>query len=110
MLAQRLKQLLLALNITEGEFAKCIGYSPAYISMLICEKKSNPSARFYEAASREFCVNPQWLKDGEGEMFDADRSRYSSFDRSLLMKYWKLPAAQRRAVNEIIDAMLNKQI
>ena len=109
MLSARLKELLLALRITETEFAKSIGFSSAYVSMLLNGKKSNPSSRFYEAVSREFCVSIPWFQNGEGSMFEDNHSHASSFERNLLAKYWQLPPVQRRAVNDIIDAMLNAE-
>jgi hypothetical protein len=31
--------------------------------------KTSPSARFYDAICREFSVNPEWVKNGKGDIY-----------------------------------------
>jgi phage repressor protein C with HTH and peptisase S24 domain len=65
----RVKQIRQALKISRDEFGKRSKVSGAYIGQLESGKKLNPSDLFLENASREFNLNPVWLKTGEGNMF-----------------------------------------
>jgi transcriptional regulator with XRE-family HTH domain len=105
MLGERLLQLIDSLGIKKGEFATQIGFSSAYISMILKGKKSNPSARFYEAIIHAFHVNPQWLRTGKGRMFLVDDPAISEGDAELIEKYRSLPAAERKIVEGIIETI-----
>jgi len=98
-------QLIDSLGIKKGEFATRIGFSSAYISMILKGKKHNPSARFYEAIIPAFHVNPAWLKDGKGRMFLVDDPGIPKADAALIEKYRSLSASERKIVEGIIDAI-----
>ena len=108
MLGTRLNELIRALGIKKGEFSRRIGFSQAYISMILRGKKQNPSARFMDSVCREFHVNPLWLATGEGPLFQEADSSFSSADQDLLSKYHSLPLDQRQVIDEIVDAMVLK--
>ncbi len=108
MLGTRLNELIRALGIKKGEFARRIGFSQAYISMILRGKKQNPSARFMDSVCREFHVNPLWLETGEGPLFQEPDASFSSADQNLLSKYHSLPLDQRQVIDEIVDAMVLK--
>lgn len=108
MLSTRLNALITNLGMKKGDFAQKIGFTQAYISMILSGKKTNPSSRFYDAVAHEFHVSVQWLRDGEGEMFSFPGQDMSSSDASLLAKYRLLPPTERRVVDEVVDAMLLK--
>ena len=56
------------LNMSQVEFAKSIYISNGYIAELECEHR-RVNDRIIHLISLTFCVNENWLKTGEGEMF-----------------------------------------
>lgn len=110
MLSQRLKQLISALGIKKGDFAQRIGFSQAYVSMILGGKRPNPSDRFYESVCREFQTSLQWLRNGEGDMFALPDLNLSKSDATLLKKYKTLPLSEQKVIEEIVDAMLIKNL
>ncbi|MDR3365092.1 MAG: helix-turn-helix domain-containing protein [Clostridiales Family XIII bacterium] len=108
MLNERLQKLISTLGIRKCDFADKIGFSSAYISMILSEKKRNPSPRFYAAIAREFSVGRDWLQGGSGEMFSVRDADLSDKDAAILKKYHKLPLSERKIVDDVIDAMLLK--
>lgn len=106
MLKDRIEKLIDTLDIKKGDFAEKVGFTQAYISMILNGSKQNPSDRFYEAVKREFNVNINWLKNDIGDMFIIEDENLSSIDREILMKYNQLPLSERKIINEIVDAML----
>lgn len=55
-------------NLTQGEFAEKLGLTRNFIS-LIENGNRIPSDRTISDICREFSVNENWLRTGEGEMF-----------------------------------------
>lgn len=64
----RLSEVIKALNITKVKFAKTLNVSAAFVSQL-CAGVREPSERTISDICSKFGVNPEWLKNGEGEMF-----------------------------------------
>ena len=65
---ERILEIINCLGIKKVEFAKKLNLSAPYISEL-CAGKTTPSDRTISDICREFDVNVQWLRTGEGEMF-----------------------------------------
>lgn len=108
MLSDRLKLLIETLGIKKGDFSEKIGFTQAYISMILNGSKKNPSDRFFESVKREFNVSLNWLKNGDGEMFVIENNNLSQFQKNLVSKYNQLPLSERKIIDEIIDAMIIK--
>lgn len=53
-------------GLQRKDFAKKLGFTPAYLAQLIKGQRKNPSVRFLGAVEREFGVNRAWLESGEG--------------------------------------------
>lgn len=106
MLHERLSTLINILGIRQGEFAGRIGFSQSYVSMILRQKKKNPSQRFYESVVSAFQVNLDWLQYGVGNMFELPEEHMSSTDQELLNKYKALPRSEQRFIREKIDSML----
>ncbi len=66
----RIHELVKALGISQGAFARRIGVDVSYITLLI-QGKRNPSERLVESICREFNVRREWMENGTGEMFGA---------------------------------------
>lgn len=64
----RVKEVRKALNMPQDEFGERIGIKKSSISQ-IESGKTNPSDLTVRAICREFRVNEDWLRTGEGEMF-----------------------------------------
>lgn len=104
MLKDRMQHLINVLDVKKGDFAKKIGFSQAYISRILSGVSLSPSPRFYETLKREYNVNPQWLKDGIGDIF-IQNEVLSSEDEEAFKKYNQLSSSERKIIVDIIDAM-----
>ena len=105
MLSERLARLIGCLGIKKVEFAAKIGFTQSYISKILGDEKNKPSSRFFDKVCMVFHVNSEWLRGGAGEMFDIPGAGESA-DDSLLIKYRLLPKPEQKIVEEIVDAML----
>lgn len=65
---QRIAACVAASKLTKTEFADRINVSQSFVSRLASGDKM-PSDRTIADICREFDVNEQWLRTGEGEMF-----------------------------------------
>lgn len=117
----RLKKLRKELKLTQSEFGEKIGITAAAISDI--EKgRRNLTERNISLICEKFGVNPSWLRNDTGEMFDLTRLPEDPFSRTLaeiesetyepikqlLMKYIQLDDAGKKIVNDFLDYMLNK--
>lgn len=68
-IATRIIQVVNWTGGNKSEFARRINVSPAYISKLDKQPDRSPSDRTISDICREFRVNEQWLRHGEGEPF-----------------------------------------
>lgn len=108
MLGQRLESLIKTIGIKKGDFAEKVGFSQAYISMIIGNAQRVPSDRFFESVKREFNVNIDWLKNGTGDMFIVDDPDFTPLEKELITKYNLLPLSERKVIDDIVDALLLK--
>lgn len=67
--AERIIKVVDSLGMSKSEFARKINVTPAYISKLGKFTDSVPSDRTILDICREFDVNEEWLRTGDGEMF-----------------------------------------
>ena len=65
---ERIQAIITVKNLKKTEFALRLNVSQAYISQL-CSGTKSPSDRTVSDICREFDVNEEWLRTGEGEMF-----------------------------------------
>lgn len=66
---ERIKKVRKALDLTQQEFAEHIGMKRNSIALI--ENGRNTSDQTVFAICREFNVNEEWLRTGNGEMFNA---------------------------------------
>ena len=105
-LAERLKLVIKTLNIKSSEFSDITGFSTSYVFMLMNPESNKPvklSGRFYKAAQREFNINPEWLENGEGEMFCSEGNGLTSTQHKLIKKYYSLSEESRELIDSILD-------
>ena len=67
-MGERIKMLRRALELTQHEFAEKIGVKRNTVATYEMGR-SEPSTAAISLICREFDVNEQWLRTGEGEMF-----------------------------------------
>lgn len=101
MLCERLGELLSFFDLTITQFTKRIGLSNAYGSQLLSGKADNPSESVYHRIASEFHVNIDWLKTGQGSMFEGDAAltRAASFVKG----YYDMPEDVRNAISLIME-------
>ena len=109
-LAGRLDFLISNLGIKQLDFARRIHFTQSYVSMVLSGVKTSPSQRFLDAICREFNINPEWLKNGKGDVYTIPGQSLPTEDVELLAKYRLLPSGEQRMVEEIINAFLLKSM
>lgn len=66
--AERVRMLRKELSLTQSDFGKKVGVGKTAISKI--EKSENSlTDRMFNSICREFNVNEDWLRSGEGDMF-----------------------------------------
>lgn len=83
---------------SQDEFGSILGVTKSTIS-LIETKKREPSERLIRDICREFSINENWLKTGEGEMFE------QLIDQQKVMKYTAMLLKDTDSV--VADAIKN---
>lgn len=119
---ERLKELRKYLELPQSAFGKKIGITGGGISLL--EKgKRNLTDQMILAICREFNVNEEWLRTGDGEMFlDLTEDEFTKaaaklsqdpFVRSLIIEYWKLDENSkdlfRSFIHKLSDGMRGQE-
>jgi len=70
-IGRQIERLIGALDMKKVEFAKRLEIDQSYVTKLI-SSGNTPSDRLIRSICREFNVNEEWLRTGEGEMFRID--------------------------------------
>lgn len=65
---ERIKQIRLALGLSQDEFGRRLGVTRGAITNIELHKVE-PKPLFVDLVCREFSVNKDWLETGVGEMF-----------------------------------------
>jgi transcriptional regulator with XRE-family HTH domain len=91
---QRVKQIREALELSQRNFSSALSLSNGYIAGVETGIR-NVNGRLIKLISGEFGVNEQWLKTGEGKMFDTEQddimfTKLVSLFRELSPKYQEL--------------------
>ena len=94
----RIREVREHFGLSMEKFGSRIGIVKASISLLE-SGKNNPSVQTITLICREFGVNEQWLRTGEGEMFE--QTRASVLDR--LSTEYDLSREQRSVIEAFLD-------
>lgn len=94
----RIREVREHFGLSMEKFGSRIGIGKASISLLE-SGKNNPSVQTITLICREFGVNEQWLRTGEGEMFE--QTRASVLDR--LSTEYDLSMEQRSVIEAFLD-------
>lgn len=97
--AERLKNLIKELGISQGNFAASINLTQNAIS-LVCTQKRNLSEGLAFRIGQKYGINPQWLLFGEGQ-------KYASGEAGELQKKNQLKqiAALRQTIQEALNQL-----
>lgn len=111
MINERVKTLRKHLNLTMERFGERLGVRKTAIS-LIESGRNNLTDQMFLAICREFNVNEEWLRNGEGEMFTTSKGEYidqvvkkynlDDLDRSILETYLSLSESSREIIKKYI--------
>lgn len=116
----RIKQLRLHHGLSQQAFSDAIGITRQYLSLLENGERE-PSDLVINAISREFGVNPQWIRTGEGERLKHAPSdqlipqlqqilaRYPAVARAMGQAVTVMTEADFQRLNEIIDLCTQKE-
>mgnify|MGYP001851320742 FL=1 len=111
-------------GMTQEAFAKEMGISKNYMN-LIENNKKNPGDRLISDICRRFNVNEEWLRTGEGEMFnpvpnDDDVSAlvlellededdvFHAMVIKMMRKYRALDSTSKRVIKNFIEEIMEK--
>lgn len=110
---ERMKLIRKSLELTQEKFAERIGLKQNTIA-LIESGKRNMSDQAILSVCREFGVNEEWLRTGDGEMFArkssslddlARNSGLTTNERILIEKFMNLRPETRRELLDYIKAV-----
>ena len=118
---ERTLEIIKTLGIKKTEFAKRLNLSQPYVSEL-CSGKKLPSDRTIADICREFNIDENWLRTGEGEM-RIQLTENAQFDlvcqelkfsgkheviKQILMVYWDLPDDKKDIVDKLVEDIAEK--
>ena len=105
-LAQRIEYILRETGLKKIEFARALGISANYVSLLAAGKKaaiSEPLARLIE---RTYGYRAVWLLTGEEPV----RTRGSALRREILDKVRQMDARELRAVAALVQTLEDEKL
>jgi len=113
-LPKRLEYIFSDLGVNQTEFSQKTGFGQSYISQILNGSKTNPSSRFFSIVCREYSINPDWLKNGKGEIYAVPGGTAENEDSQqkqnskIIAKYRLLPKTEQRIIEDMINALLSK--
>lgn len=112
----RIKQLREALCVTQDVLGKAMGITKSGVSALEYGTR-NVTDKHIRMLELVYNVNPDWLRTGEGNMFNEDVSEdylirlqhdkhLSDLDMHILHMYIDASPAQRKILSDAIDTLI----
>lgn len=116
---ERIKKVRIDKGYSQQKFADKIKLSANFIN-LIERGSRNPSERTLNDISAEFNVNLEWLKTGEGDMYDEEsedvviealKSEYEldDIDVEIIQTYIKMAPLERQVFKNFIKSISDKK-
>lgn len=115
---ERVKQVRKSLGISQESFGNALGVTKTAICAIEAGRRGL-TEQMAKAICREFNVNYDWLKDGEGEMFDAVPEtlvdelaiefNLDDLDRRIILGYLQLSEADRGAIRRFVQGILKQK-
>lgn len=121
---ERIKLIRKEAKLSQEEFGNRIRITKSSVSLLE-SGRNNPSEQTIRLICREFSINEEWLRTGEGEMFrvlpeedelsvyieellDGVDDKVHKAIRAFLLAYGKMNSASKKVMNELIDNWLEE--
>ena len=115
-ISDRIKELRISQGLTMEKFGARIGVKRASIS-LIESGKNNPSDQTILLICREFSINEEWLRTGQGEMHRDIDIDYGSIcaeigitdekAKKAIINYWNLSPQDKQLVWQFLDRFIH---
>lgn len=116
---ERIKKIRLDKGYSQQKFADKIKLSANFIN-LIERGSRNPSERTLKDIAAEFHVNLEWLRTGEGDIYDEEsedvliealKSEYNldDIDVEIIQTYIKMAPLERQLFKDFIKNISNKK-
>lgn len=113
---ERIKKIRKLNDLTQAQFAERLNISQNYVAQIETNLKT-PGERLLSDICREFHINAEWLKTGEGEM-DAPRENdfakvcyeIGATDTRLqkaIIELWKMPQQDRELLWNYLEKLVN---
>lgn len=112
---KRIKKLRKALDLTQQSFADRLGIKQNTIAKYETGR-GTPTRAVLSLICREFNVNEEWLRTGEGDMFSPDSEtlvdelvleyHLDDLDRRILQGYLRLSEADRAVIKRYVRSLL----
>lgn len=104
---ERLKSLRLEIGLSQSEFANKLLMSQNQLSLIELGKR-NLTNRTMHDICREFNVNEEWLRSGNGQMFNDEKSDVNKDVLALVQKISELDPDEQNKIIRMIDIYLEK--
>ena len=114
---ERIKQLRKALGLTQQEFAERVGIKRNAVANYETGR-NEPIGSVVNLICNEYNVNPDWLRDGTGEMFIdpaafsldeyAQANKLTKTEISIIRGFMELDPATRQAIYNIFANAFNE--
>lgn len=116
---ERIKKLRKELGLSGEKFGERIGVGKTAISRLE-NGSNNVTEQTFKSICREFNVNEEWLKTGEGEMFKPAEDKFTAYlaridvgnddlIKDLIEVYMELDSTSKDALRKLADNMAEKR-
>lgn len=116
---ERVRELRKKLGLSGEKFGERVGIKKSALS-LIENGKNNVTEQMFKSICREFNVNEEWLRTGEGEMFKeyddevaesveellTEDTPFYDLIKSIMITYKKLNLESRMVVDDFIKQVL----
>lgn len=113
---ERLKEIRTSLKMKQGDFAKEIKTTQGHVSD-IENKRKGVSDRVIEIICLKYGVSEDWIRNGDGEMYEsADTDDYSEIStligekdpkaKQAIIDYWKLSDSDKELFWKFADRFL----
>lgn len=112
---RRIKDIRLAIGLTQTQFADRLGIRQSSLSAIENEVTETVDERNIRIICKEFNVNEDWLRNGDGEMFKTEERLLTliadklddldELDKKIISEYLKLAPRQRKIMKDFISKL-----
>lgn len=112
---ERIKSLRKELKLNQTEFANSIGVTPSNISKIESGAINTVTSSMIKLICNLYDVNEEWLRNGEGEMFNTtenalistlkDKYNLSDIGAEILKRYLHLRPEQREDFEKVLISL-----